>query len=155
MADLTLLDRAFVNIRQRMIRTGQAPHYTELARELGLTMEEGRQVVHALMASGFPGWTHPGTDYIASFPPFNNQPTQYRITVEGEQKWFAQCGFEALAIRWLFPGKVVRVNAPCVDCGESIALEMRDEQVLLAQPDTVVGYAYSPIGGPPEGRPFR
>jgi hypothetical protein len=88
--DLALLDRAFTAVRNRMVETGQAPHYTELARELGLGMEEGRLLVHDLMASGIPAWTHPGTDQIASFPPFNNQPTQYRITIDGQQRWFAQ-----------------------------------------------------------------
>ena len=90
MAEMALLDRAHASIMQRMIETGQAPHYTELAKELGLSMEEGKQVVHDLMAAGIPGWVHPGTDYIVSFPPFHNLPTQYRVTVEGEQKWFAQ-----------------------------------------------------------------
>ncbi len=89
-ADLALLDRAFSNIIERFIRTGQAPHYTELAKDLGLSMEEGRELVHELFARNVPGWAHPGTDYIASFAPFNNQPTQYRITIDGHQKWFAQ-----------------------------------------------------------------
>jgi hypothetical protein len=90
MANAKMLDRAFSNIMQRFIHTGQGPHYTELAKDLGLEMEEGRRLLHDLMASGFPGWLHPQTDYIASFPPFNNQPTQYRITIDGRQKWFAQ-----------------------------------------------------------------
>lgn len=90
MADTTLLDRAYSEIMKRFIHTGQAPHYTELANSLGLDMEEGRRLVHDLMSSGVPGWIHPGTDWIASFPPFNNQPTQYRLTIDGEQKWFAQ-----------------------------------------------------------------
>jgi len=90
MSDLALLDRAFASIIQRLVRTGQAPHYTELARELGLSMEQGRELVHELFARNVPGWAHPSTDLIASFAPFNNQPTQYRITVGGHQKWFAQ-----------------------------------------------------------------
>lgn len=155
MADLAVLDRAFHAIMRRFINTGQAPHYTELSARLGLSMEEGRQIVHDLMAAGVPGWVHPGTDYIASFPPFNNQPTQYRTSVDGEQKWFAQCGFEALAVRWLFPNKLVRIDAPCLDCGEPIALEMRDERMLSVEPATIVGYAYSAIGGSPDDRPFR
>ena len=89
-ADVEILDRAFSNIMQRFIHTGQGLHYTELANDLGLDMEEGRQLLHDLMAAGIPGWLHPQTDYIASFPPFNNQPTQYRITIDGRQKWFAQ-----------------------------------------------------------------
>ena len=90
MADLEVLDQAFHNIMMRLVETGQAPHYTELAADLGLSMEEGKQVIHDLIDSGIPAWTHPDTDYIVSFPPFNNMPSQYRITVDGQQKWFAQ-----------------------------------------------------------------
>ena len=98
MADLKVLDRAFSSIIRHFVTTGQAPHYTELAKDLGLAVEEGRQVLRDVMeapcpvyAGGkFPGWFYPGTDYIASFAPFNNLPTQYRITIDGEQKWFTQ-----------------------------------------------------------------
>ena len=90
MADLTMLDQAFHGIMMRFVETGQAPHYTELAAGLGLPVEEGRQVLHDLIATGIPAWLHPGTDYIVSVAPFNNMPTQYRITVDGQQKWFAR-----------------------------------------------------------------
>jgi hypothetical protein len=155
MTDTAVLDRAFAHIMRCFVGTGQAPHYTELANELGVSIEEGRQLIADLMNAGVPGWLHPQTDYIASFPPFNNQPTQYRISIDGHQKWFAQWGFESLAVRWLFPGKTVRVDAPCLDCGEPMIVEMRDEQVLSVQPATMVGYAYSQVGGPAENRPFR
>ncbi|MFQ6029145.1 MAG: hypothetical protein ACE5Q6_16825 [Dehalococcoidia bacterium] len=90
MTDLATLDRAFHTVMQRFINTGQAPHYTELAAELGLSVAEGRQTLHDLMDTGYAAWLHPGTDYLVSFAPFNNLPTQYRITIDGEQKWFAQ-----------------------------------------------------------------
>ena len=80
MAELALLDKAFSNIMTRLVETGQAPNYTELAADLG----------HDLIATGIPAWLHPDTDYLVSFPPFNVLPNQYRITVRGEQKWFAQ-----------------------------------------------------------------
>ena len=73
-----------------LVATGQAPHYTELATELGVPMERSNQLVVGVMSSGLPGWVDPGTNYIASFPPFNNQPTQYRVSVDGEQRWSAQ-----------------------------------------------------------------
>ena len=41
MADQAMLDRAFYSIMQRIINTGQAPHYTEMAAELGLAVEDG------------------------------------------------------------------------------------------------------------------
>jgi hypothetical protein len=90
MSNPTILDQAFHNIMKRLVETGQAPFYTELAAELGLSMEEGRKTLHDLFSSGIPGWLYPKTDYIVSFAPFNNLPTQYRITVEGQQRWFGQ-----------------------------------------------------------------
>jgi hypothetical protein len=86
------------------------------------------------------GWLHPETDYIASFPPLNNLPTQYRITVGGEQRWFAQCGFEATSATWLFAGQTVRVDAPCLDCGDPVTVEMRDGRITWADPPGVVGH---------------
>ena len=90
MADLILLDRAFHFIMSRMVATGVAPHYSELAKELGCSIAQGRQTLHDLMGVGLTAWLHPNTDWIASFAPFSSIPTQYRITVEGEQKWYAQ-----------------------------------------------------------------
>ena len=91
MVEPTMLDRTFNFILMQMVETGQAPHYTEIADGLGVHVEEGKKAMHDLFEFPFfPGWLHPGTDLIASFPPFNNLPTQYRITIDGKQKWFAQ-----------------------------------------------------------------
>lgn len=90
MSEPTLLDKTFHVIMKTMVETGQAPHYTEIAAELGLSVEEGRKALRDLFKAGVPGWLFPETDFITSFAPFNNLPTQYRITVDGQQKWFAQ-----------------------------------------------------------------
>lgn len=90
MSDTEVLDRTFHFILKGMVATGQAPHYTEIAAGLGVSPEDGRQTVQTLFKSGIHGWLFPNTDLIASFAPFNNQPTQFRVTVDGEQKWFAQ-----------------------------------------------------------------
>ena len=90
MSDPAMLNKTFQIIMKQMVETGQAPHYTEIAGELGLSMEEGRKALHELFAAGVPGWLYPNTSSITSFAPFNNLPTQYRITVDGIQKWFGQ-----------------------------------------------------------------
>jgi hypothetical protein len=54
MSDPTMLDKTFGIIMKRMVATGQAPHYTEIATELGLSMEDGRKAMHDLFAAGFP-----------------------------------------------------------------------------------------------------
>ena len=90
MDDTSRLDKTYHIIIKRMVQTGQAPYYTELAAELGVTPEEGKKALHELFVPRFPGWLFPNTDYIASFAPFSQLPTQYRITIDGQQKWFGQ-----------------------------------------------------------------
>ena len=58
-------------------------------------------------------------------------------------------------MRWLVPGKTVRIEAPCLDCGEPMVVEMRDEEILLVEPDTLVGYTSTEVGGDAATRPFR
>jgi len=142
--DVRVLDRVFLTIMRQMVATGRAPHYAELGRAVGCATEEARQAIHGIFKRGYPGWMHPGTDLIASFPPLNSQPTQYRISVGGDQRWFGQCGFEALAAGWLFPGQTVRIESACLDCGEPMRLEIRDGRLTAVEPATIVGHCNSP-----------
>ena len=152
MADPRLLDRMFSRIMRGLVESGRAPHYAELAPGLGLTVEGSRQLLGDLMQAYPIGWLHPETDYVASFPPLNNLPTQYRVTVRGEQKWFAQCGFEATSVTWLFPGTTVRIEAPCLDCGDPVRLDMLDGRLVTVDPPGVVGHLNYGFG-PSRGRP--
>lgn len=90
MADPTQLDRTYHFILEFLVDHGYAPHYTDIARAFGVQPDEGRELLRDLMNTKLPIWLYPDTDLIASFAPFNNLPTQYRITVAGRQKWFAQ-----------------------------------------------------------------
>lgn len=145
-----MLDRTWNRITRALIDTGRPPHYAELGRSLGLSPAESRAALHAVLRAYPIGWLHPETDYIASFPPLNGQPTQYRVTVRGEQKWFAQCGFEATSVTWLFPGERVRIEAPCLDCGDPLTIEMLDGRLTWVDPPAVVGhlnYGFGPSRG--------
>ena len=90
MRDKQQLDQTYHYIMKIFVERGNAPHYTEIAKEFGVKPDYGKRFLLDLMSSGMAMWLHPGTDLIASFAPFNNQPTQYRVTVDGQQKWFAQ-----------------------------------------------------------------
>ena len=91
MAQPTLLDKTWSIIIRGFVETGQAPNYTEIAAELGISPAEGRQALRKLFSvRGLPGWLYPKVDTVVSLAPFNNLPTQYRITIDGAQKWFAQ-----------------------------------------------------------------
>ncbi len=90
MADNKLLDEVFHYVVTAMVESGQAPHYTGIAGTFSVGTEQGKALLHDLIATGVPGWVHPGTDLLASMGPFNNLPTHYRISVDGEQRWFGQ-----------------------------------------------------------------
>jgi len=90
MAGQTLLDRTYGFVLNRFIETGRAPHYTEVAAGLGLSVEEGRKAVRELICPRVAGWFFPDTDLIVSLAPFSSLPNQYRITIDGRQDWFGQ-----------------------------------------------------------------
>lgn len=143
--NMTVLARLYHTILSAFVREGGAPHYTELARRLGWPLEETRLALHRLAGLGLPIWLHPGTDLVAGFAPFANLPTQYLVSVDGTGGWYGQCGLEALAISWLFPGREVRVEAVCLDCGEPLMVRMRDGALLEADPPTMVGHVNVPL----------
>jgi hypothetical protein len=145
MPDVAMLDRTYDVIMRRLIADGRAPHHIEIAAALGVPPTGGLRLLRELMAVGLPNWLHPDTDLIASFPPFNNLPTQYRLGVGGEWKWFAQCGLEALAACWAFPGRTVEIQAPCLDCGQAIEVAVRDGRIERAAPPTTRFYVSVPV----------
>ena len=58
-------------------------------------------------------------------------------------------------MRWLFPGSRIRIDAPCLDCGQPLVIEMQDEEILVVDPAEMVGYTSAEVGGDPATRPFR
>lgn len=90
MGDTQLVQKAYTDILQHFIDTGRAPHFTELAGRLGISVEAARAVQHAAAEAAGASWFFPDTDDIASWAPFSNIPTQYLVTIDGFQKWYAQ-----------------------------------------------------------------
>jgi len=86
----TLVQRAYTSILEHLVKTGRAPHYTELAQTLGVTPDEARHLQREAAKGGVGCWFVQDTDYIESWAPFYNVPTQYLVTVEGQQKWYGQ-----------------------------------------------------------------
>ncbi len=91
MAETELFNRMYHAILEGFVKHGRAPHYVELAHRLDLAVEEARRMLRELVDMGLPGvWQHPDTDYIESFAPFANLPTQYLITIGRRQRWYGQ-----------------------------------------------------------------
>jgi hypothetical protein len=90
MQEPTLVQKAYTAVVEHFVRTGRAPHYIELAAILGVQPEDARQAQHKAAESSIACWFARDTDYVESWAPFSNVPTNYRVTINGEQKWYGQ-----------------------------------------------------------------
>ncbi len=90
MASQAEIQAAYTKILTHFVETGRAPHHTELAHTLGVTSDEARDLQKEAAEAGVGCWIGPETDYIGSWAPFSNIPTQYLVTVDGMQKWYGQ-----------------------------------------------------------------
>ena len=146
MADAAVLQQGFTAIMQFLIANGRAPHYTELSNELGVTPSEARDLLpEVIAAAGGLCWFANNTRYIGAWPPFSNSPTQYLITVDGERRWYGQCGLESLAFSPLFPGKEVRIDALTLTTAEPVRVRYADGKLLEVFPDTAVCHVNVPV----------
>ncbi len=84
-----LLDRAFHAIMTGIVQTGRAPNNFELAATLGLDLDKARAVFGDIMAAGYPGWLDEQYN-IVTICPFSDRPNQYKVSVDGDQKWYGQ-----------------------------------------------------------------
>ena len=92
MSDEALVQRAFTTILEHFIGSGRAPHYTELAGQLGIDLDTARDLQRAAAAAA-PAqscWLAHDTDQIESWAPFSNVPTHLLVSVDGVQKWYGQ-----------------------------------------------------------------
>ncbi len=90
MEEDALVQQAYTAVVEHFVKTGRAPHYTELTGTLGLRPEETRQVQRKAAESSIACWFVTDTDYVESWAPFSNVPTHYLVTIGGQQKWYGQ-----------------------------------------------------------------
>lgn len=141
-------DRTVQRVRKAIVdgfvATGHAPTSAEIAAELGLSRGE---VLGAF-------WDLPkydtfclekGTENIRILSPFSNLATPYKVSVDGEQRWHAVCGPEALAITYMFPGRTVEIEAHCRDCGYPLHIGMQDGEVLGEEPEDMLIHLGVPV----------
>ncbi len=90
MADPEQIQKAYTTILRQLVRTGRAPHHTELAQALGTAPDEAKELQRSAAEAAAGCWISPDTDYIQSWAPFSNIPTQYEVSVDGVQNWYGQ-----------------------------------------------------------------
>lgn len=107
------------------VERGRAPRAAEVAESLAV---DGSEVVagwrrlhdaHAIVLN-------PATDEIRMANPFSAVPTAYRVHADGRW-WYANCAWDAFGICAALHVDG-RIETSCPDCGEPIAVEVREQQ---------------------------
>jgi hypothetical protein len=137
--------RAYLETLVFFVERGRAPHFTELSRLLGVEVERALELQHAAAESGIGSWFLSDTDFVECWAPFSSIPTNHLISIDGEQRWYGQCGLEALAATWVVPDREVRVDSFCLDCGDTVTVVQRNGEVLDVDPARAVGHMNKPL----------
>ena len=113
-ADLELRRRTFVFF----VEQGRAPAAAELGEPEEVVAAWRRlHDAHAVVLD-------PATDELRMLNPFSMVPTAYRVRAGGRW-WYGNCAWDAIGICAALHTDG-RIEASCPDCGEPIALEIRD-----------------------------
>lgn len=126
------------------VQFGRAPDVAEIGTTLNLSRQQVLDAFRELPRFDTFAVEH-GTENIRILSPFSNLPTPYKISINGEQRWFAVCGPESLAISSMFPGQRVSIDAYCRDCGDRIKIEMQDGEVLEKSPPDLLIHLGVPV----------
>lgn len=145
MSVTTQVKRAYLETLAHLVAEGRTPHYTELSRRLGVSPNRARELQHEAAMAGVGSWFVEGTDYVECWAPFSNVPTHHLISIDGIQRWFGQCGLEALAVTWVVPDREVRVDSFCLDCAEVVSVVQRNGDLLDVDPPEAVGHMKEPF----------
>jgi hypothetical protein len=115
-ADLDLRRRTYAF----MVENGRAPQAEELgAREEVLAGWRRLHEAHALVLTE-------AAAEIRMLNPLSAVPTGYRVNASGRW-WYANCAWDAIGVCAALHADG-RIEASCPDCGEPIALEVRDRE---------------------------
>jgi Alkylmercury lyase len=120
------VDLELRNLTYRLfVELGRAPSAGEVATAAGLPraeIEEGWRRLHdehALVLG-------PEGAQIRMAAPFSAVPTPHRVKVAG-RSWYANCAWDAFGICAALHADG-RIESSCPDCGEPIAVEVRDKR---------------------------
>ncbi|MBN7303155.1 alkylmercury lyase family protein [Mycobacteroides abscessus subsp. bolletii] len=162
MAELSVSARAIrARIMDQVRGSGTAPTIRELREEFGLTSSELDSVLRDLEGAICVAiqdeehadsplfqdepFAQPALGEIVYARPFANFENHYRVTVDGLQRWYAECAVEACAISGQFPGAEVVVTSTCRQTGTPIRLVGHNGVLVDFEPATLRVHLAYPV----------
>jgi hypothetical protein len=120
-------DRAVRNLTYRLfVHLGRAPTAKEVAVASSSAPEETLEAWRRLHAEHALVLSSAGNE-LRMANPFSAVPTAYRVRAS-ERWWYANCAWDAFGILAALHVDG-RIETSCADCGEPIALQVRNESL--------------------------
>jgi DNA-binding transcriptional MocR family regulator len=127
------LDRAvYERLLQGSLESGRVPQAEDLSESLSVSREEVEAALGRL-AAGRVIVLSPArhSTHVWMANPFSAVPTMFRVMSAGRSYW-GNCVWDALGVVALAGGSG-RVDTACGDCGEPMALEVRDGELVAGE----------------------
>ena len=125
------MDEQDIRIRNLVYRsfveTGEAPHLADVARELELSEDAAGAALrrlhnaHALVLERDAG-------EIRMLNPFSCVPSAWRVHARG-RTWYSNCAWDSFGVCAALHTDG-RIESSCADCGEPLAVDVRDRQAV-------------------------
>lgn len=119
-----------VEVYRFFVDRGRAPVPAELAENLGMVQSAVEDALRRL-ADEHVLVLAPGTPYIWMANPLSALPTAYPVQAAG-RTWFGNCIWDALGVVAMLGGDGT-VTTWCPDCGEHLAVEVVNHQLVSGQ----------------------
>lgn len=116
-----------VEIYRSFVQTGRPPMPVEIAFAHRVPLDEVEAAIHELARDDVIALI-PGTSFVWLAHPFSAAAAPFRVTGV-HHSWDAICIWDALGILALV-GSDGRVDTRCPDCGDALAVEVRDGEVV-------------------------
>ena len=140
MENLPRLVRKFVF--DHFLEHAGPPVLEEVMQKFGLSRLEAADVLKELEAGRHVVLLR-GTQRILMAHPFSSIPTPFKVTLENDRRYFANCSWDSIAFHIML-GENVRVDSFCHHCGEDVDLELSEQNVASRNPGGVLVYFGTP-----------
>jgi hypothetical protein len=122
--DDAALDREVrAHVYDRLITAGRMPLAGEIARDLGLPLEDVRAAFLRMKDSRILVLQE-GDEEILMANPFSAVPTAFVVEIGGKQ-WWGNCIWDAMGVAAMVKGDA-RISTGCGDCNDAMVLQVQN-----------------------------
>lgn len=138
-SDAATLDRQVrIYVYDQLISDGKMPLAAEVARYLGLALDEVR-AAYRRMKDAHILVLQEGDEEILMANPFSAVPTPFLVEI-GAHSWWGNCIWDAMGIAAMVK-QDARISTGCGDCNDAMVLLVQGDSLRLQHGDGIIHFS--------------